>query len=30
MPVYALDVELASESPSGSLRDLSEALPEQR
>ena len=30
MPVYALEVELASEPPSGSLRDLSEALPEQR
>lgn len=30
MPVYALEVELTPESPSGSLRDLSEDLPEQR
>jgi hypothetical protein len=30
MPVYALEVELAPESSFGSLRDLSEALPEQR
>ena len=30
MPVYKLEVELAPESPSGSLRDLSELLPEQR
>jgi hypothetical protein len=30
MPMYALEVELAPESPSGSLRNLSELLPEQR
>jgi hypothetical protein len=30
MPVYALEVELAPEFPSGSLLDLSELLPEQR
>lgn len=30
MPMYALEVELAPESPPGSLRDFSELLPEQR
>lgn len=30
IPIYALEVELASESPSGSLRNVSELLPEQR
>lgn len=30
MPIYAFEVELASESPSSSLRNVSELLPEQR